>query len=106
LLLTLGIALLAFAAFDRWPVRVFEVFGRVPLFYYLVHIPLIHAIAVIYSFAAFGDATWLTSGPVIFWDVALPGSPADYGFGLAAIYGIWLAINAALYPACRWWGSR
>jgi hypothetical protein len=44
----------------------------VPLFFYLVHIPLIHAGAVIYSLAAFGAATWLTSGPVLFRDVALP----------------------------------
>jgi uncharacterized membrane protein len=114
LLVTLGLALLGLAAFGgssgeaaaRPYRRILEVFGRVPLFFYVVHIPLIHGIAVIYSYAAFGDATWLTSGPVIFWDVALPGSPPSYGFGLPGVYAIWLAVIAALYPVCRWYGAR
>jgi uncharacterized membrane protein len=109
LLMTLSAALVALAAFERWPggrIRdVLEVFGRVPLVFYVVHIPLIHAIAVIYSVAAFGEAPWLTSGPVIFWDVALPGSPPSYGFGLGGVYAIWLAVVAALYPLCRWYGA-
>ncbi|HMG21193.1 MAG TPA: heparan-alpha-glucosaminide N-acetyltransferase domain-containing protein [Kofleriaceae bacterium] len=108
LLMTLAGALLALAAFERWPRagRIFEVYGRVPLLFYLLHIPLIHGIAVVYSYAAFGAATWLTSGPVIFWDVALPGSPDSYGLGIAAIWLVWLALIAALYPVCRWYGAR
>jgi len=107
LALTLGAALLGLAAFERWPGgRILETFGRVPLFFYVLHIPVIHAIAVVYSFLAFGAATWLTSGPVIFWDVALPGSPPSYGFSVAAIWAIWLLLMAALYPLCRWYGAR
>jgi len=112
LLLTLGVALLALAAFDQassapGPVRrILETFGRVPLWFYVLHIPVIHAIAVIYSRAAFGAATWLTSGPVIFWDVALPGSPPSYGFSLPGVYALWLLVLALLYPACRWYGAR
>src|SRR5204862_4949091 len=76
LLMTLSVALFALVAFERWPRgRILETYGRVPLMFYVIHIPLIHLIAVIYSYAVFGAATWLTSGPVIFWDVALPGSP-------------------------------
>jgi len=107
-----GVALLALTAFERssgapGPVRrILETLGRVPLFFYLLHIPLIHAIAVIYSYLAFGAATWLTSGPVIFWDVALPGSPPSYGFALPGVYAIWIAVIAALYPVCRWYGAR
>ena len=104
LLLTLGGAALALAAFTRWPARILEVFGRVPLFFYLVHIPAIHALAVAYSYAAFGAATWLVSGPVIFWDTALPGSPASYGFALGWVWLIWAAFVAAMYPLCRWYG--
>ncbi len=112
LLLTLGVALLALAAFERssaapGPVRrILETFGRVPLLFYLLHIPLIHAIAVIYSLAAFGAAPWLTSGPVIFWDHALPGSPPSYGFALPGVYALWLAVLVMFYPACRWYGGR
>ena len=113
LLLTLGVAQLALAAFE--PAgdaeagrlrRVLEGFGRAPLVFYLLHIPLIHLIAVVYSYLAFGDATWLTSGPVIFWDTALPGSPASYGFSLGWVYVFWAAVVAALYPVCRWFAAR
>jgi uncharacterized membrane protein len=113
LLLTLASALLGLAALGRSgpPTsgrarRVLETFGRVPLAFYLLHIPLIHAIAVVYSYLAFGAATWLTSGPVIFWDVALPGSPPSYGFALPGVYAIWIAVLAALYPVCRWVAAR
>lgn len=108
LLLTLGAAMLAVVAFERWPRggRVLEVYGRVPLWFYVIHIPLIHLIAVIYSYIVFGAATWLTSGPVIFWDTALPGSPPSYGLGLGWIYVVWAALVAALYPVCRWLGAR
>jgi uncharacterized membrane protein len=108
LLMTLAAALLAVVAFERHPEagRVLETFGRVPLLFYLVHIPVIHLVAVIYSLAAFGAATWLTSGPVIFWDTALPGSPPSYGLGLPGVYAAWLAIVLALYPACRWYAAR
>ena len=125
LLLTIGVALLGLAALERrspepavggkalrggarWlrGGRLFEAFGRVPLFFYVIHIPLIHLIAVVYSYLAFGAATWLTSGPVIFWDTALPGSPPSYGFGLGWIYVIWAVLIAALYPACRWFAAR
>jgi uncharacterized membrane protein len=115
LLLTLGCALAGLAALGRpdpstaspGPVRrVLETFGRVPLVFYVLHIPLIHAIAVVYSYLAFGAATWLTSGPVIFWDVALPGSPPSYGFALPGVYAFWLVVVAALYPVCRWYGAR
>jgi len=111
LLITLGLALLALAAFgtrrDAGALSgVLESFGRVPLFFYVIHIPLIHLIAVLYSYAAFGAATWLTSGPVIFWDTALPGSPPSYGLELGWIYLVWAAFVAALYPACRWFAAR
>jgi hypothetical protein len=49
----------------------------------------------------FGDASYLTSGPVIFWDVPLPGSPPDYGFSMPGVYAAWLAVCAVMYGACR-----
>jgi uncharacterized membrane protein len=88
------------------PTFFLETFGRVPLFFYLIHIPLIHLVAVVYSLAAFGAATWLISGPVIFWDTALPGSPPSYGLGLPGVYAVWIAVVIALYPACRWYAAR
>jgi len=108
LLLTLGVALLALAAAERWPApgRLLEDFGRVPLFFYLLHIPLIHLLAVAYSLLVFGDASWLTSGPVVFWDTALPGSPASYGLGLGWLALVWGALLVGLHPVCRWYAAR
>jgi uncharacterized membrane protein len=106
LLLTLGVALIALALFDRRPSRHLDVLGRVPLFFYLVHIPLIHAIAVVYSYATFGAAWWLTSGPVVFWDTSLPGAPANYGLPLGELYVVWLAFVAVMYLLCAWWYRR
>jgi len=61
--MTLGpmIALLPFAERARGPVgRVLAVFGRVPLFYYLLHIPAIHAAALVVSWAREGRVNpWL-----------------------------------------------
>ena len=47
--MTLGpaIALMPFVERARGPIsRMFETFGRVPMFYYLLHIPLIHAVSI------------------------------------------------------------
>src|SRR5690606_31246603 len=63
LLMTLGptIALLPLLERCRGPVvRWLTVFGRVPFFYYMLHIPLIHALALVVSAARLGSVTpWL-----------------------------------------------
>lgn len=105
LLMTLGPALLALVLFERWQGRVqraIETIGRVPMFYYLLHIPLIHAIAVALALASHGSAGWLfsdTFGP--------PGSgaPAGYGFPLWVVYAVWLGVVLALYIPCRWYAD-
>src|SRR5262249_55492116 len=60
-LMTLGPAILALAVFDRplgGAARPMVVFGRVPLFYYLLHMPLIHASAVLFALMRYHDATF------------------------------------------------
>ncbi|MGZ9103397.1 MAG: DUF1624 domain-containing protein [Rhodoplanes sp.] len=97
LMMTLGPALILLAAFEnahgrvaRWIVT----FGRVPFFYYVVHIFLIHALAVAYAAAVLGDASWLFG--------SFSGRPADYGLGLPGVYAVWLFVVLTLYPLCRW----
>ena len=107
LLMTLGPGLLLLAAFDNsdgWLARKFRDFGRVPLFYYLLHLPLLHGIAVCFSFFTFGSAAWM------FQDfMALRGSahplPAGYGYSLPVVYLVWVAAVLALYSACRWFAT-
>jgi uncharacterized membrane protein len=101
LLMTLGPALLALAAFDRplGPVgRRVVVFGRVPFFFYLLHIPLIHGGAVLHDLVRFHRSPLANNGP---WfrpeDV-----PPDYGVGLPTVYLVWVGVVLILYPPCRW----
>jgi len=100
LLMTLGPALMALALFDRTPAlltRFFIVFGRVPLFFYLVHLYLIHGLAVGAGYlSGFDPRAFLTLFAYF---------PQDYGFSLPVVYWVWIGVVAMLYPLCRWYGA-
>lgn len=99
LLLTLGGSLLAcgfFRLFADTRFAVLQVFGRTPLLFYLAHLYVIHALAVAAAWAGGGPAAALLGGGI--WNKALP---ADYGYGLAGVYGWWLLVLAVMYPLCR-----
>ena len=99
LMMTLGPALLLLAFFEgvRGVVAGWiTTFGRVPLFYYVAHIYVLHAFALVYAWAAFGDVGAL---------IGMPHKPPGYGLGLAGIYAIWLAVVVSLYPLCRWFAG-
>jgi len=99
LLMTLGPALIVLALLDRPTPPLLKpilVFGRVPLFYYLLHLPLIHGLSVVVNLIRFGS---LPQGPTI-------GAPStDVGFSLPIVYLFWIAIILALYPACKWFAD-
>ena len=104
LLITLGPMILLLALLDRKLSAIFQpliVFGRVPLFFYLLHLPLMHGIAVGLSYLNYGRADWLFLGPA---GIPRFGAdyPRDYGYGLLGVYLIWLAVVVLLYPLCRW----
>jgi uncharacterized membrane protein len=104
LLMTLGPALLALAIFDRPPGPVrrrIAVFGRVPFFFYLLHIPLIHGAAVLCDWVRFGWSPLATNGP---W-FRPEDIPPDYGVGLPTVYLVWVAVVLILYPPCRWFAG-
>jgi uncharacterized membrane protein len=106
LLMTLGPVLLALRALDgrtaTWlaPVRTI---GKVPLFYYLMHILLLHLAAAAASIARYGTMRHATESPTIdrFPMTQLPGWPAS----LPVVYLIWIAVVTALYPFCRWYAD-
>ena len=101
LLMTLGPAIASLAWFGRLsgPVaRFLIVFGRVPLFFYVLHIFVIHgAVLALGMMAGFPAAAFL--GPTFLNPV--PG----WGYGLPAVYAIWAVIVLALYPVCRWYAA-
>ena len=106
LLMTLGPALLLLGLLDRdaptpRTLRPALVFGRVPMFYYLLHLPLIHGLAVIHETLRFGSASWLFGDPFGPHAKAVAGA----GVHLWTVYLIWLLILGLLYPVCRWFAD-
>ncbi len=101
-LMTLGPALLVLAAFAR-PAgvvgRAVITIGRVPLFFYLLHVPLIHVAALAAAYVQYGRVDFLLTHPLL----GRGQYPQDYGFGLPAVYAVTAAVVAALYPLCWWY---
>jgi len=99
LLMTLGPSFLLLAAVERYGiprwVRPVVVFGRVPFFFYVLHLYLIHALAVVVAMAFHQPYSWLLHGG--FW---LNEWPDGYGHGLAFVYLAWAAVVAILYYPC------
>jgi uncharacterized membrane protein len=95
----MGIAFLILGTMEIIPALQWEplrTFGRVPLFYYLLHVFFIHVIAIIV-------ATWKLG---YFPDPNLSlKPPPGWGFELPTVYLIWLFVVVALYPVCRWYAG-
>ncbi len=103
LLMTLGPALLFLWAFDGGcpdGLRPVLVFGRVPLFYFIVHLPLIHLIAVGICYARYGHVYWMFQSPSL--DHYPFTAPPGWGLSLPAIYLVWVLVVLMLYPLCVW----
>jgi uncharacterized membrane protein len=96
LLMTLGPTFIALALLEnaRGAVsKVVSVYGRVPMFYYIIHIFLIHILA--YAFAVYqgGDGSFL--------NLDVQSFPKWYGTSLAGVYLAWFIVVALLYWPCR-----
>jgi uncharacterized membrane protein len=103
LLMTLGpsIALLPFAERIWRPVKdALVIFGRVPLFYYLLHIPLIHATALVVWYLRDGAA-----GAERFATAPFVSIPAPQQWSLPLLYLVFAIDVALLYVACRWYAG-
>jgi uncharacterized membrane protein len=102
LLMTLGPALIALAGFEKlgaeaWWARVVNVYGRVPMFYYVFHIYLVHVASIAVALMFGQPSGWLWHGAV--W---MSSRPPGYGHGLPFIYLVWIVIVAMLYFPCKW----
>lgn len=96
LLMTLGPSIILLAVFERIHGKLSDfliVFGRVPMFFYIVHIYFIHAMAVILG---------LFQG-YSFFDMSkdFEKLPSEYGFGLPVTYILWILLTVVLYYLCR-----
>ncbi len=100
LLMTLGVAIVFLANSENLKGKVvnfFSTFGKVPFFYYILHLYLIHFFAMIaaqltgHGWQLFVLPAWISFVPEM----------KGYGFGLVAVYGIWIGIIIVLYPICK-----
>lgn len=102
LLMTLGPSLVLMGLLDRAAAdqhelsRILLVFGRVPLFYYVLHLYLLCILSKMLAIA-FHQPVW--HGTVI---ADFAEKPAGYGHGLPFVYAMWIVVVAILYLPCRW----
>jgi uncharacterized membrane protein len=110
LLMTLGPALLALRLLDVderrslpaiW--RPVLVFGRVPLFYFMLHVLLIHLLALVRSAVAFGGVHWVFESPSI--DRFPITQPPGWPLSLPWVYASWVLVVVLAYPICRWYAG-
>jgi uncharacterized membrane protein len=100
-LVTLGAAFLFLGFTEKWQngvVKIISVYGRVPMFYYLIHIYIVHLIALISSAMIPGQnwRIWILTKPIWFTT-----DFQGYGFSLPVTYLIWMAVVVGLYPLCK-----
>ena len=108
LLMTLGPSLLLLAWLDKrvccgaklsWIESALLIYGRVPLFYYILHLYLIHLLAAAMAVIFHQPVAWLLHGAFFF------GTPDGYGHHLYFIYLMWITAVVILYWPCRWWAG-
>jgi uncharacterized membrane protein len=109
LLMTLGPALIVLSWFDRLPFsrsNPLIVFGRVPLFYFVLHFIAAHVAAFVLAVVTYGSSAF-----TFMWQpVPSMGGPAkmfppNFGWDLWVAYAVWMTIVVALYPLCRWYAG-
>jgi len=112
ILMTLGPAMIFLVFAERWQSRVsypipfkplkplrekITVFGRVPMFYYLAHLYLIHALAMTAAVLQGYKASDMILGGRVNASAALKG----YGFSIGIVYLVWIGVILLLYPLCQ-----
>jgi uncharacterized membrane protein len=106
LLMTLGPAMLLLWALNNKISQFLQpalAFGKVPMFYYVLHLPLIHILAVIVCYARYGHVHWMFESPTLEQFPVTP--PPGWGFGLPIVYLVWIGVVLALYPLCYWFAA-
>jgi uncharacterized membrane protein len=100
LLMTMGPALIFLALSERMRPRITNpivLFGRVPFFFYILHLYFIHAFAMLTL--AFAGREWRE---YILTAMAIAsGALSSFGLRIEAVYLVWILVIVLLYPFCR-----
>jgi uncharacterized membrane protein len=102
LLMTMGPAMIFLALIEHvnWRAKnPLVVFGKVPFFFYVIHIYLIHALAMLaLAYSGRDPKEYILSAQSL-----TSGRLSNFGFGLGTVYAVWLIVLLGLYPLCRWY---
>jgi uncharacterized membrane protein len=79
------------------------IFGKVPMFYFILHVPLIHLLAVAVCYARYGHVYWMFESPDLRSFPFTP--PPGWGYSLPVVYLVWFIVVLTLYPLCRWFAG-
>jgi hypothetical protein len=81
-----------------WFSDLLSVFGRVPMFYYLLHIPLIHISSLLVNLIQQGKSLseFYATAPFTFL-------PEENRWSLLSLYLVFIVDVALLYFACKWY---
>jgi uncharacterized membrane protein len=102
LLMTMGPALFFLAVSEKTQNRItlpIITFGRVPFFFYIIHLYLIHALAALYL--VYQGHEW--NAYVISAEEIMSGRLGRFGVSLDTVYVIWIIVVVMLYPLCGWY---
>ena len=102
LLITLGPAILFLSFVENRKGKIHNAvvtIGRVPMFFYIIHVYIIHLLALI-AVVLTGFSPKLM---IIEFFVTLTPELKGYGFNLWVVYAIWILLIIGLYPICKWY---
>jgi uncharacterized membrane protein len=109
LLMTLGPSFIVLSWFEELRfsrINPLIVFGRVPLFYFVLHFFAAHIAIVVLSVIRYGtSAMSFMLQPVPSMGGPAKAFPQGFGYDLWVAYAVWITIVAALYPLCRWYSG-
>ena len=104
LLMTIGPALIFLSFSEKLNNKLTTpiiVFGKVPFFFYIVHLYFIHVLAMI--FIVLNGHKW--DEYILSAEGIRSGALSRFGVGTEAVYIVWIIVVAALYPLCKWYQS-
>jgi hypothetical protein len=103
--MTLGISLVILGAVgdaSNRLTRAIEVYGRVPLFYYIIHFYVLNAASsLLYLSRGHTVEEGMKGVPGLPFKFSMPGE----GYSLAIVYLVWILVVLMLYPLCKWYSD-
>lgn len=100
--MVLGVALIILGLLENAKGKIMDIFityGRVPLFYFVLHFLILRIIGVIAFFTGDYAVSAIPAVPFYF-------RPGSFGYSLMVVYIIWVLVVLFMYPLCKWYGKH